>query len=295
MRTVGFFIATEAQFDFCQTVFSHGWYLLSPFAWDADRHILSTIYQTAAGDVLQLCLSATESGIRVELPDLALLGADLQDEIATVVRAMLNIDWDLRDFYAAMRHFAGYDWLENERRGRILVAASLWEDLVKVLLTTNCTWAQTIDMSRRLCQLGPPHPKLPDRHAFPSANQVAGMAFADLAAAVRAGYRNAYLHELAQRIAAGELDLDSWAQLDSDSLFQAVKSLKGFGDYAAGTIVRMRGYFDKIAIDSACREMVATLHNDGVRGSDKDIKSHYARFGKWQGLVMWMDIMRKYD
>ena len=43
---------------------------------------------------------------------------------------MLSLEWDLSAFYHAMRAHAGYEWLEAERRGRILVCPSLWEDLV---------------------------------------------------------------------------------------------------------------------------------------------------------------------
>ena len=267
--------------------------MLSPFEWDEERQILRYIWRSATGDVLRLCISATEGSVLVALPDLTQLGAGLRDQIKAVVRTILNLEWDLREFYTAMAGFPGYDWLEAEYHGRILTSASLWEDLVKVLLTTNCTWAQTIDMSRRVCQLGPPHATLTGDHAFPTVGTIADLDFPDLAAAVRAGYRNAYLHELAQRVASGEVDLDSWALLDSDCFYRAVKSLKGFGDYAAGTIARMYGHFDKVAIDTACHDMYAKLHNNGVKGSVNDIKAHYARFGKWQGLVMWMDIMRR--
>ena len=110
---------------------------------------------------------------------------------------------------------------------------------------------------------------------------------------LRAGYRTAYLHQLAQQIASGEVNLDHWLALDSDSLYKAVKSLKGFGDYAAGTVVRMVGHFDKIAIDTVCHAMFAARYNEGVKGSAKDIEAHYERFGRWRGLVMWMDIMRQ--
>ena len=294
MTTTFFVIETAPQFDFRGTVFSHGWYMLAPFSWDEERATLSTIYQTAAGAVLSLELGASEHGLRVDLPDVDGLGTDLRDEVASLVRRILSLDWDLRPFYAAMRDFDGYDWLEAEKRGRILVGGDLWEDLAKVLLTTNTSWAQTVQNCARLCQLGTPHPSLPGRHAFPSAGQIATLDFDVFAEALRGGYRNAYLYELAGRIASGELDLDAWLRLDSDGLYAAVKSLKGFGDYAAGTIARMVGHFDRIAIDSACREMYAERHNDGVKSSDADISKHYATFGRWQGLVMWMDIMRHY-
>ena len=295
MTATFFVIKTAPQFDFRRTVFSHGWYMLAPFAWDEESAALSTIYRTAAGAVLCMELSAVERGLRVDLPDLDGLGADLRDEVESLVHRILSLDWDLRPFYAAMRAFDGYDWLEAEKRGRILVGGSLWEDLAKVLLTTNTTWAQTVRNCARLCQLGRPHPSLPGRYAFPSAGQIAALDFDVFADKLRAGYRNAYLYELAECIAGGGLDLDAWLSLDSEGLYSAVKSLKGFGDYAAGTIARMAGHFDRIAIDSACREMYAAFHNDGVKGSDADISEYYAAFGRWQGLVMWMDIMRRHS
>ncbi|MDE2820695.1 MAG: 3-methyladenine DNA glycosylase [Chloroflexota bacterium] len=295
MTAPSFVIETAPQFDFRATVFSHGWYMLAPFSWDEETGALSTIYRTAAGAVLSLELRAPERRLRVDLPDLGGLGAELQGEVEALVRRILSLDWDLRPFYAAMRDFDGYDWLEAEKRGRILVGGSLWEDLAKVLLTTNTTWAQTVQTCARLCQLGAPHPSLPGRHAFPGAGQIAALDFDVFAEALRAGYRNAYLYELAGRIAGGGLDLDAWLSLDSDALYAAVKSLKGFGDYAAGSIARLAGHFDRIAIDSACRETYALLHNDGTKGSDADIARHYAAFGQWRGLVMWMDIMRRHS
>lgn len=295
MTPTSFVIETAAQFDFRQTVFSHGWYMLAPFSWDEETGALSTIYRTAAGAVLSLELSAPERRLQVALPDLDELGVNLRDEVETLVRRILSLDWDLRPFYAAMRAFNGYDWLEAEKRGRILVSGDLWEDLAKVLLTTNTTWAQTVQTCARLCRLGTPHPSLPCRYAFPSAGQIAALDFDDFARTLRAGYRNAYLYDLAGRIAGGQLNLDAWLSLDSDNLVAAVKSLKGFGDYAAGSIARMAGHFDRIAIDSACREMYALLHNGGAKGSDADISRHYATFGRWQGLVMWMDIMRRHS
>ena len=58
----------------------------------------------------------------------------------------------------------------------------------------------------------------------------------------------------------------------------------------------MYGHFDKVAIDTACHDMYAKLHNNGVKGSVNDMRRRisYARFGKWQGLVeMWMDMLMR--
>jgi len=286
-------IPVSTQFDFEQTVLSHGWYMLAPYTLDRDTMTLQSIYQAQSGDVLQLSMRQIGTQVQVNVADTDALSTALHDDIAHAVKTMLNIDWDLGAFYQAMRGFEGYDWLEKERKGRILIAPTIWEDLAKVLFTTNTTWAQTIQMSQRLCQLGTPHPTISDAFAFPTPHKIAELNFDTLAEHLRAGYRTAYLHELAVQIASGQLEVESWRMLDSDTLYKQVKSLKGYGDYTAGTMVRMLGHFDKLATDSACREMYATLHNNGVKGDDKAIKAQYEAFGQWKGLVMWMNIMRR--
>ena len=287
-------IPTAPQFDFRATALSHGWLMLAPYSWDDETGILSYVYQSEAGAVQRLRLSEAAGGVQVDLPDCQALTPRLESELTAAAGRMLNIDWDLGAFYAAMRAHAGYEWLEKERRGRILICPSLWEDLAKVLLTTNCNWAQTVNMTGRLCRLGAAHPTVDGCCAFPTPQRIAAMEFDEMAAAVGAGYRNATLYELAGRIASGEVDLNAWLTLESDALHKAVKSLKGFGDYAAGTILRMLGHFDRIAIDTAAHAMFAARHNGGVKGSGRDIQAHYEKFGIWRGLVMWMDVMRHY-
>ncbi len=295
MSETGFVIPAAPQFDFERTVLSHGWLMLPPFSWDGERGTLSYVFQSAAGAVLRLRMRAVVGGVEVNSPDCPAPAPELAAEIQRAVKTMLNVEWDLRQFYAAMKAHEGYEWLEAERRGRILIAPSLWENLAKVLLTTNCSWAQTVNMCRQLVKLGAAHPTIADCFAFPTAERIAALDFDDFAERVRAGYRSAYLHELARKIAVGEIDPNAWLNLDGDEFYRAVKSLKGFGDYAAGTVARMVGHFDKIAIDTAAHAMFAERHNGGVKGGEADIKAHYEEYGRWRGLVLWMDIMRQYE
>ncbi|MCY4145396.1 MAG: hypothetical protein OXE95_07530 [Chloroflexi bacterium] len=54
MNGSSFVIETPPQFDFLQTVLSHGWVMLAPFRWAAARGRLSYVYQSEAGAVLRL-------------------------------------------------------------------------------------------------------------------------------------------------------------------------------------------------------------------------------------------------
>src|SRR6267142_592359 len=63
---------------------------------------------------------------------------------------------------------------------------------------------------------------------------------------IRAGYRSAYLKELAQRVASGELDVESWLTSDASlsDLMKEIKSVKGVGNYAAENLLKLIGRYD---------------------------------------------------
>jgi hypothetical protein len=72
-----------------------------------------------------------------------------------------------------------------------------------------------------------------------------------------------------------------------------IKSLKGFGDYAAGSMCRLLGRFDRLGIDSSCRTMFrGKTNNDAPR--DSEIAAWYEPFGEWAGLAIWMDVIREH-
>ena len=194
-------------------------------------------------------------------------------------------------FYTAIREHKGYDFIEAERLGRIMVSPTVWEDLAKTLMTTNTTWSQTIAMVGRLCQLGDAYPD--GGHAFPTPQQVASISLNDLSHHIRAGYRASYLSELAQGIVSGAVAVESWYErkIPSDDLYKAVKSLKGFGDYSAGTMLRLLGHFDRLAIDTACRATYKFVTGSQT-ATDREIRDYYEPFGEWRGLAMWMDVLR---
>ena len=117
--------------------------------------------------------------------------------------------------------------------GRLLKAPTVWEDLVKTLLTTNTTWAMTRQMVGRLVTLGAAHA---DGHAFPTPEQVAALTPDALNDHVRAGYRGAYLHDLAVAIVEGRVDVEGWYNSDLPNRTDLYKA-----DSEAQGLWRLRG------------------------------------------------------
>ena len=289
-------IPTPADFSYQATVGSHGWLSLAPFSYSELTGVLSRIHQLDDGKVVELNISAsagdeaTSSGLIATVNGLRSLTDLQQGQVIRDVRLMFSLDWDLAPFYQAMRGHSEYGWIEQQKIGRMLVTPTVWEDLAKTLLTTNTTWSQTRNMVAQLCALGNRY--APDQFAFPTAQTIAHLSPDALAQDLRAGYRTAYLHALAQKVASGALDVESWRTLPSIELYKAVKGLRGFGDYAAATMMRLLARFDRLAIDTECRASYKRITGSAT-ATDAEIHTYYETFGEWRGLVMWANIMRE--
>ena len=278
-----------AGFQFEATVFSHGWCQLPPFDFQREPSLrLNRIQQLADGTLLDIQAEADDLGIWVNV-DQVLSEAQVND-VRAVVSRCLSLEQDLRAFYDYLRHQPDYAWVEPAGAGRMLKAPTVWEDLAKTLLTTNTTWAMTRQMAGRLVALGDSHA---GGHAFPIPEQVAAFTPEALNDQVRAGYRGAYLHQLAASIAEGQVDVESWynSALPSTELYKRIRGLKGFGDYAAGSVMRLLGRHDTLGIDSVARDMYRRRFNNGEKATDAAIHAHYESFGQWRGLMMWMDVI----
>jgi 3-methyladenine DNA glycosylase/8-oxoguanine DNA glycosylase len=287
-----FFLATPPDFRFLATVWSHGWCRLPPFSYDEPPPTLQRIQKLSDGQIVRFDVRAAE-GQNLLISSESVLTPEHEQEIGAVVARCLSFDHDLTTFHALIRQHEAYTWIETAGAGRMLCSPTVWEDLAKTLLTTNTTWAMTIAMSTRLAALGDAAPG--GGNVFPTPEQIAAYDADALNAQVRAGYRGAYLHEMATRIASGELDVEAWRDpaLSSAEVYKALKRLKGFGDYAAGAMMRLLGRFDQLGLDSVCRATYAQRYNGGNAASDREIAAYYEPFGIWCGLVVWMDVMRE--
>jgi 3-methyladenine DNA glycosylase/8-oxoguanine DNA glycosylase len=291
-------LKTPHDFHFWPTAMSHGWCELTPYSCDEKKRVLERLLQLPDKTVVCLMMAADHfkpGALRVQIEGVDRLTSGQSEAIRSAVSRCMEIDRDLSEMYATLRQYPRYAWVEQIGAGRMLASPTVWEDLVKTLFTTNTVWGATINMCKRLVTLGDPYSG--GGHAFPSPERIAEMNPDDLNSHIRAGYRSAYLHLLASRIASREIEVESWRDpgLPSDELYRRIRGLKGFGDYAAGNLLRLLGHFDRLATDTVCREVYKNQINNGVpAASDKEIALYYEQFGRWRGLAQWMDVIHTY-
>lgn len=284
-------IRPPRNFNFKRTVLSHGWYALLPFEFDQKTWTLTRVLETKAGAPVTVRIRSKKTTVDIE-PDRP-AGAKAASVIERDVRHMLRLDDDMASFYGLMSRESDFSWIPRQGAGRLLRSPTVFEDLVKMMCTTNCSWALTETMTNRLVKnLG--RAARDGRKAFPDAAAMAEVSEQFYRDEVRSGYRAPYLKELANRVASGSLDVEAWlgSELPTTELKKQMKEVKGVGDYAAENLLKLVGRYDGLALDSWTRAKFATLRNRGRAASDKKIDRYYSRFDSWRGLALWCDMTR---
>src|SRR6266567_1699138 len=284
-------IPPPKTFSFRRTVRSHGWYALLPFQFDEQSWTLTRVLEMKSGSPVTVRIRSSGKSIRIETDRQP--GARNLASITGNVRHMLRLDDNMDIFYQAMDLEAEFSWVSKQGAGRLLRSPTVFEDLVKMICTTNCSWALTEVMVTGLVnKLG--RETSEGRRAFPSAEAMAEVAEKFYRDEIRSGYRAPYLKELAERVASGSLDPQSWlhSDLPTAELPKEMKQVKGVGDYAAENLLKLVGRYDGLALDSWTRAKFFRVRNGGRKASDKKIARYYSRFNSWRGLALWCDMTR---
>ena len=284
-------IPTSKNFNFRRTVASHGWYQLPPFALDNQSWQLTRVIDLGEKQPATIFLDARKSHVRV-IPSRPLT----KKETVIVLRDarhILRLDDDLQSFYSATGSDPEFAWIGAQGAGRMLRSPTVFEDLVKMICTTNCSWALTLKMVTGLVNnLG--RETNDGRRSFPRPETMASMPLQFYVDEVRAGYRAPYLKELVDRVASGELDVEQWltSDLPTAELVKQIKGVKGAGNYAAENLLKLLGRYDGLALDSWTRAKFFQIRNNGRKANDKKIARYYSRFKEWRGLALWCDVTR---
>ncbi len=285
-------LETPPDFNFKTTVYSHGWSELLPFELDVENWRLS--YVLTGEKPIAANIVEDTGKIEIELFEEKISTAR-KESILREVRHILRLDESFGDFYRLTKKEKRLNWIAKLHGGRLLRSPTVFEDLVKTLCTTNCSWGLTKNMTRNLVEkLGLESSN--GKRAFPSAEAMANVSAEFYREEIRAGYRSPYFAELAEKVASGKLNPETWldSELTTKELKKEMKSVKGVGDYAAENLLKLVGRYDGLALDSFLRGAFYKKHNSEQICDDKKIEAFYEKFGSWRGLAIWCDMTEKW-
>jgi 3-methyladenine DNA glycosylase/8-oxoguanine DNA glycosylase len=289
-------LKTPPDFAFVPAVCSYGYFLLAPNHWNGHKKTYHTVLTVPDGRAWAVTIDAPKpDAVRVRTPKGKPTAAD-NKHLRAQVRRILRLDEDLSPFHDFCRQHASHAPAANDRFGRLIRSASLFEDLVKTISTCNITWKQTVGIIAALVEhYGDTAENDADRKGFPRAESLARARLADLKNKCKLGYRAPYVHELARAVADGRFDLDDnlAAELSSDELYKRLRAIKGVGDYAAGNMLMLLGHYDRVAIDS---EMIRhyTTRYPRRKATPANIRKHYAAYAPFAFLAYWYELWSAY-
>src|SRR6266540_2430066 len=185
--------------------------------------------------------------------------------------------------------------------GGMVRSPTVFEEVVKTICTTNCTWSATKRMVGALVEhLGAPAPGAPRDgpygRAFPTPRAMAEASEGFYREVARAGYRGPHLLSVARSVSGGDLDLETLGRASPEDLPDAelerrLLALPGVGPYAAAHVMLTLGRYSKLILDSWTRPAYAR-HVGRKAVSDAAMARRFRRYGPYAGLAFWLILTR---
>jgi N-glycosylase/DNA lyase len=284
--------------DLWRTIVSHGIASLPPARIDEEARVLEITLPLDGRPARTVRIQRGRPGrALVEAVGRPLAEKDVEP-LRRVVRHVLGLDEDLSEFYAMAAADPDLAWAAAGA-GRMFRSPTVFEDVIKTVCTTNCSWALTEKMASALVEhLGRPAVGAPDDGAYGRAFPTpAAMADADdsfYRDVVRAGYRGPYLRSLAASVAEGAVDLDALLgdrELPDEEVAARLLALPGVGPYAAAHVMMLIGRYSRLILDSWTRPTFARL-SGRKKAADSTIERRFGRFGPYAGLAFWLFLTR---
>lgn len=278
--------------DLARTLLSHGVADLPPNTIARDGTSLHTALR-ARGRVWVVRLADAGPGrARVQAtPHAGAPPPAVRPALKAQVRHMLRLDEDLSAFYSITAADPALAWVAAGA-GRMLRSPTVFEDLVKTICTTNCTWSATERMvGAVVSRLGTPAVGAPEERAFPPPDALAGAGEEFYRDVAKAGYRGPYLRKLARDVAEGRLDVEAFADpgLPDDEVSLRLLEIDGVGPYAMAHMMMLLGRYRRLILDSWTRPTYRRLAGR-PHVSDKGIERAFRRYRQFAGLAFWLTL-----
>lgn len=293
-RTIRLEGAGGEQVDLRRTLASHGVAELPPMSID---HANASFTVTLPLGAAARTVTVRRAGIRAVTMSVPgrVPSAVHADELEATVRRILGLDDDLSAFYSKAADDPKLAWATTGA-GRMVRSATVFEEVVKTICTTNCAWSSTERMDAAIVEhLGARAPGAPPDgpygRAFPTAAAMADAGEAFYRDVARAGYRARSFVALARLVADDKVNLEVLAGDeggDDEEVRSKLLTLPGVGPYAAAHVMMMLGRSSELILDSWTRPTYAKVIGARTVPADATIRRRFRRYGRFAGLAFWL-------
>ncbi|MFY9198310.1 MAG: DNA glycosylase [Acutalibacteraceae bacterium] len=174
----------------------------------------------------------------------------------------------------------------NEFCGIRILNQDPWEALCSFIISQNNNIPRIKGIIKRLCEtFGEPLGE--EDFAFPSPQTIAKLSLDDLAP-LRAGFRNKYILDAAQKVATGEVDIYGLKNMSIETARSELIKIKGVGEKVAEcTLLYGCGHINAFPKDVWVKRIMQEMYQDGlpkctdgVKGIAQQYLFHWRRNSK---------------
>jgi 3-methyladenine DNA glycosylase/8-oxoguanine DNA glycosylase len=280
------FILIPKHYSLKAVLLSHGWSGLDPFKVSKNYESIQFAF-LGSGKPTNVEVSQKKNEVMVES------GRKLSKTEIESIQYMFGLNISLDSFFD-MAHQHDRAWIQKFHMGRLMRSETAFEDLIKLILTTNCTWSLTKKMVTDLCvNLGE---KVDGNFCFPRPEVMAKKKEDYFKNTVKTGYRAPYISKISKMVDSGKLNVESWRtdQRPYTELRKEILALPGAGPYVAENLLRYLGKYDGLGIDSWVRGQLQKMWSTKKQPDDKAILKKYKQFENYKGLMLWCDVTRQW-
>jgi DNA-3-methyladenine glycosylase II len=207
-------------------------------------------------------------------------------EVKKIGERMISADLDLRPFYQAVASHPILGPITKALRGlHPLRPATLFEMLVIAITEQQISLAAAYRIRANfLRRFGDP---VEDLWAFPTPGRIAGSSIPDLIACGLSRQKAGYIHDLAEKVGHGILDLARFETLPDEEVRSVLLRQRGLGPWSAEyVLVRGLGRPDRVPIDDlGVRKVVGRYLGRGQRLSSPGVARKLSGFAPYRGLA----------
>lgn len=165
-----------------------------------------------------------------------------------------------------------------------ILKQDIWETIVSFIISANNNIPRIKKIIEDMCRLF--GKSIEDNgkvyYSFPTPEKLANTDIAELAP-LKAGYRDKYIMDAAQKVVSGEVDLNGLTELDNAELKKTLMRIKGIGSKVADCIMLFAfGRYSVFPVDVWIKRIITEVY--GVE--DKMIQQYVAeKYGDMAGFA----------
>lgn len=286
-------LAAFPPYDFLLTVHKPGgWSLLTPQE-VFEKDILWTVMRTPTGKLYGLKLKTLgtmeKPKIRCYLYSDNKLGEVEKTDLSHILEFTLNLNEDLREFYALAKHDSLVSVLVKDLYGlRNTKSPDVFSRLILAVTLQMAPISRSDQMMELLISEYGEKVKFDGKEIayWPSAATIAKAQVKDLERKCKLGYRAKSLRAIAQTVRKGFPSLQELDAMSPDEAKTKLMDLKGIGDYSADIVSPHFG----VALDVWSAKIFSMLMFGKEPENPREVipklrKVAERRWGKWRGYV----------